>query len=133
MLPKGWTYIVGFGICQSTSDSSRSNANVCLREDVLEGEDTLISYIEKQAKLVKYYLGSPAMAGPQPISFDRADEAFLFLVRHISDKIGPMVHAQTYVRFNRWVGVATLTTPEAALSAVRPDYDAFLRDLEVVL
>jgi hypothetical protein len=132
VLPKGWNYIAGFGIRQDLPDSGSTPANVSLREDQLEGKDTLSTYIQAQSKLLGQYLDSPKMAGPQPISFPKAEEASLFLVRHAPDAAGPMLHAQTYVRFGRWVGIVTLTTPDSALKTVRPDYDTFLKGLQVV-
>jgi hypothetical protein len=132
-LPKGWSHVAGFGILQDVPCPGITPANVSLREDTLGDEGTLSAYIQAQARLLGQYLGSPKMAGPQPISFHKADEASLFLVRHVPVETGPMLHAQTYVRFERWVGIVTLTTPGSALNAVRPDYDAFLQGLQVAL
>jgi hypothetical protein len=42
-----------------------------------------------------------------------------------------MLHAQTYARLGNWVGIVTLTTLEAQLKAVRPDYEAFLKGLHI--
>jgi hypothetical protein len=43
-----------------------------------------------------------------------------------------MLHVQTYVRVGRWVGIITLTTVEAYLKVVRPDYEAFLKGLRIL-
>ncbi|MBB5064198.1 hypothetical protein [Granulicella mallensis] len=133
VLPKGWSPVADFGIRQDQSGSGSRPANVSLREDLLKDEDTLSAYIQTQAKLLGQYLSSPKMAGPQPTSFPQGEEAALFLVRHAPDETGPMLHAQTYVRLGRWVGIVTLTTPESALKTVRPDYDLLLKGLQVVL
>jgi hypothetical protein len=133
VLPKGWSHVAGFGIRQDILGSQRTPANVSLREDTLGGEDNLSAYIQAQAKMLGRYLGSPEMAGPQSISFGKADEAFLFLVRHAPVETGPILHAQTYVRFRNWIGIVTLTTSDSALDTVRPDYDAFLQGLAVAL
>jgi hypothetical protein len=131
VLPKGWSHIADFGIRQDQPGSGSRPANVTLREDMLEGEDTLAIYIQAQAKLLGRYLNSPKMAGPQPTSFHQGDEAALFLVRHAPDETGPMLHAQTYIRLGRWVGIITLTTPESVLMTVRPDYDLLLKGLQI--
>jgi hypothetical protein len=133
VLPKGWGYVADFGIRQDVPEAQSLSSNISLREDNLRVGETLAAYIQAQAKLLERYLASPKMAGPQTISFNKADEASLFLVRHIHVEAGPMIHAQTYLRFGSWIGIMTLTTPEFALSTVRPDYDAFLRGLQVVL
>ena len=70
-------------------------------------------------------------AGPQATSFAGAEEAQLLFVRHSADSAGNMLHAQTYVRLGIWVGIVTLTTLEAQLRAVRPDYEAFMKGLRI--
>jgi hypothetical protein len=60
-----------------------------------------------------------------------AEEAYLFFVRHTVVAVGNMLHAQTYVRVGAWLGIVTLTTLEAQLKAVRPDYDAFVKGLRI--
>jgi hypothetical protein len=133
VLPKRWSHVAGFGIRQDMPDRGRPSANISLREDTLGGEDTLLTYIQAQARLLGQYLSSPKMAGPQSTSFHNADEASLFLIRHASAERGRTLHAQTYARFERWVGIVTLTTSDSALNVIRPDYDAFLQGLQVVL
>jgi hypothetical protein len=70
-------------------------------------------------------------AGPQATAFAGADEAHLLFIRHSVDPVGSMLHAQTYVRLGDWVGIITLTTLEAQLRAVRPDYEAFVKGLRI--
>ena len=80
--------------------------------------------IESRLKEVK-------CAGPKVISFSGAEEAHLLFVRHRMDTAGNMLHAQTYARVGRWVGIVTLTALEAQLNLVRPDYDAFVKGLRI--
>jgi hypothetical protein len=82
-------------------------------------------------KLIEGRLKEVKCAGPKVISFTGADEAHLLFVRHRMDIAGNMLHAQTYARVGTWVGIVTLTALEAQLSAVRPDYDAFLKGLRI--
>jgi hypothetical protein len=70
-------------------------------------------------------------AGPQATAFEGADEAHLLFVRHSVDAVGMILHAQTYVRRGRWLGIVTLTVQEAQLRAVRPDYEAFVKGLRI--
>lgn len=106
--------------------------NVGLGEDILEADDGLAAYIEKQMKLIGGYLKEPKLAGPRAIPFENVDEAQLLFVRHNDASIGVMLHAQTYVRLGLWVGVITLTTLEAQISVVRPDYDGFVKGLRIM-
>jgi hypothetical protein len=123
-MPSGWIHVADFGIRQMTADRRTIAANVSL------GQDTLASKV--QTKLIEGHLIEPKMAGPQAMAFAGAEEAFLFFVRH-RPKDGPeMLHAQTYVRVGLWVGIVTLTTPEAALRAIRPDYDMFMKGLRIL-
>ena len=130
-LPRGWMYIAGFGIRQMQVDSQAAPANISLGQDQLSSPEGFGEYIANQSRLIQQFLVNPAIAGPQPTSFPGTAEALLFFVRHTSQDGLSMLHAQTYVRCDCWVGIITLTTPEAQLRAVRPDYDAFLRGLRV--
>jgi hypothetical protein len=107
-------------------------ANVSLGHDALDRADALVEYIHAQAKLIESHLIEAKTAGPQPMQFARAHEAYLFFVRHRPAGAPDMLHAQTYVRVGLWVGIITLTTPEAQLKAVRPDYDAFIKGLRIL-
>jgi hypothetical protein len=131
-MPSGWIHVADFGIRQMTADRRTIAANVSLGQDTLASVDGLADYIKVQTKLIEGHLIEPKMAGPQAMAFAGAEEAFLFFVRH-RPKDGPeMLHAQTYVRVGLWVGIVTLTTPEAALRAIRPDYDMFMKGLRIL-
>jgi hypothetical protein len=107
-------------------------ANVGLGQDAIESADGLAGYIETQVKLIEGRFAGAKIAGPQPIAFAGAEEASLLFVRHRPGDAGEMLHAQTYVRVGLWVGIVTLTTPEALLRGVRPDYDAFVKGLRIL-
>jgi hypothetical protein len=113
-------------------DLNSSSANVSLGHDALDRADALPEYIATQAKLIEKHLTEAKMAGPQPMQFAGAHEACLFFVRHKPVGAPDMLHAQTYVRVGLWVGIITLTTPEAQLKAVRPNYDAFVKGLRIL-
>jgi hypothetical protein len=131
-MPSGWIHVADFGIRQMTADRRTIAANVSLGQDTLPAADGLPGYIKAQTDMMKSHLIEPKMAGPQAMAFAGAEEAYLFFVRH-RPKDGPdMLHAQTYVRAGLWVGIVTLTTPEAALRAVRPDYDTFMKGLRIL-
>jgi hypothetical protein len=131
-LPSGWMYVANFGIKQMTADPRAIPANVSLGEDILGEKDSLPDYIAAQGKLIEHHLLLPKMAGPQLMPFSGAEEAYLFFVRHTPDGAGNMLHVQRYVRSGDWVGIITLTTPEAHLQAVRPDYEAFVKGLRII-
>lgn len=131
-MPQRWIYVVGFGIRQIVSDPQAISANIALGQDALDTPDTLAEYIQKQAKLIEDHLVDAKTAGPQAMAFTGAEEAYLFFVRHRPTNAPDMLHAQTYVRVGLWVGIITLTTQEAQLKAVRPDYDAFLKGLRIL-
>jgi hypothetical protein len=114
-----------------TMDSRAVAASVGLGEDALSAESNVADYIEKQKELIGGRLKDAKFAGPQAIAFPGAEEGHLLFVRHTMDAVGNMLHAQTYVRSGDWLGIVTLTTLEAQLSAVRPDYDAFVKGLRV--
>jgi hypothetical protein len=131
-LPNGWMYVANFGIKQMAANPQTIPANVSLGEDVLSAPDSLPDYIAAQGKLIEHHLMLPKMAGPQLMPFTGAEEAYLFFVRHTPDGAGNMLHVQRYVRSGNWVGIITLTTPEAQLQAVRPDYEAFVKGLRII-
>jgi hypothetical protein len=131
-MPNGWIFVSDFGIRQMLSDPRAIAANVSLGHDALERADALGEYIAAQAKLIEKHLTEAKMAGPQPMQFAGAHEAYLFFVRHKPVGAPDMLHAQTYVRVGLWVGIITLTTPEARLKTVRPDYDAFVKGLRIL-
>jgi hypothetical protein len=131
-LPAGWNYIAEFGMRQMAAAPNAITANVALGQDVLKAEDGLLEYVKAQIKLIEGHLAGVKIAGPQPISFAGAEEACLLFVRHRPGSAGDMLHAQTYVRVRLWLGIVTLTTAEAQLRAVRPDYDAFMKGLRIL-
>lgn len=131
-LPAGWRYVADFGIKQILQAPQGIAANVSLGEDLLAAADALPGYIAVQGKLIEHHLLAPKMAGPQPIPFAGAEEAYLFFVRHTPEGTDNMLHVQTYVRSGTWVGIITLTTPEAQLQAVRSDYEAFVQGLRII-
>jgi hypothetical protein len=130
-MPGGWLYVAGFGIRQIAMAAGTIAASVGVGQDTLGSDDSLAEYIEKQKKLIGNYLKEAKFAGPQETAFAGADEAQLLFVRHRVDSAGNMLHAQTYARLGNWVGIVTLTTLEAQLKAVRPDYEAFMKGLRI--
>lgn len=130
-LPSGWIYVTDFGIRQMLADPSAVPANISISQDELADADSLAAYVANQSRLINHHLPNPTIAGPQPTAFAGATEAWLFFVRHISQNGVSMLHAQTYVRSECWVGIITLTTQEAQLQAVRPAYEAFLKGLRI--
>jgi hypothetical protein len=131
-MPAGWLYVAGFGIRQMPMAAETIVASVGVGQDTLNAESGLAEYIEKQKKLIGNHLKEAKFAGPQPTAFAGADEAQLLFVRHHVDTAGSMLHAQTYVRLGRWLGIVTLTTLEAQLKAVRADYEAFVKGLRIL-
>lgn len=131
MVPSGWLYAADFGIRKMAVEAGRVGASVGLGQDTLNSENALAEYIEKQKKLIESHLNDAKFAGPQVTAFNGADEAHLLFVRHNVTNVGSMLHAQTYVRLGRWVGIITLTAQEEQLRAVRPDYDAFVKGLRI--
>ena len=129
-------YVANFGIKQMLLDRQTIAANVSLGEDTLGNADGLQGYIAAQSKLMQHHLMEARIAGPQPMPFPGADEAYLFFVRHTprqSDREPcPMLHAQRYVRSGLWVGIVTLTVPESQLGGVRTDYEAFVKGLRIM-
>jgi hypothetical protein len=130
-MPGGWIYVANFGIRQMTLDARAVVASVGLGQDEFSAENKIADYIEKQKELIGGRLKDAKFAGPQAVAFSGAEEAHLLFVRHTMDAVGSMLHAQTYVRLGGWLGIITLTTLEAQLNAVRPDYDSFVKGLRI--
>lgn len=130
-MPGGWLYVANFGIRKMAMDAGPVGASVGLGQDMLNSENGLAEYIERQKKLIGSHLSEAKFAGPQATAFTGADEAQLLFVRRNVSSVGSMLHAQTYVRLGRWLGIVTLTTPEAQLRTVRPDYEAFVKGLRI--
>ena len=129
-MPAGWIYIAGFGIKQMNVPAGTIAASVGVGQDALIEEGGMAQYIDKQLKMIEGRLKDVKCAGPQAIAFAGAHEAHLLFVRHTMAS-GNMLHAQTYTRVGCWLGIVTLTTVEAELKKVRPDYDAFVKGLHV--
>jgi hypothetical protein len=130
-MPAGWIYIAGFGIKQMCAVAGAIVASVGVGQDVIDEESGMAAYIDKQMKLIEGRLKEVKCAGPKVVSLTGAEEAHLLFVRHRMDTAGNMLHAQTYARVGRWVGIVTLTVLEAELSMVRPHYDAFVKGLRI--
>ena len=130
-MPAGWLYAADFGIRRMAVEAGRVGASVGLGQDMLSSDDALAEYIGNQMKLIESHLKEAKFAGPQATAFNSADEAQLLFVRHSVPNVGSMLHAQTYVRLGRWVGIITLTAQEEQLRTVRPDYDAFVKGLRI--
>jgi len=114
-----------------TMDPRAIPASVGLGHDKLSAEDVLGKYIEKQMEMMGQHLPEAKFAGPLAASFTGADEAQLLMVRHEVPAQGVMLHVQNYVRLGCWLGIVTLTSMEAEVRAVRPDYDAFVKGLQI--
>jgi hypothetical protein len=125
-------YVADFGIRQMAAAPNTITANVSLGQDILAAEDSMGEYIRAQVKLIDGHLAGAKIAGPQPIAFAGAEEARLLFVRHRRGNVCDMLHAQTYVRVGLWLGIVTLTTPEPQLTAVRPDYEAFMKGVRIL-
>jgi len=128
-MPHGWIYAANFGMRQMTMDSAAIAASVGLGQDTLGSDCSLVEYVEKQKKLVGCHFKDAKFAGPQAIAFAGAEEAQLLFVRHDVDTVGTMLHAQTFARSGNWLGIITLTSLEAQVRLIRPDYDAFVKGL----
>jgi hypothetical protein len=124
-IPEGWNFIPGFGIRQANLDPNAVAANVCLGQDKLKAQDGLLSYIERQKELIEDQLPGVKFSGPVTSHF-RDSEAQLMTASHGVPEVGTIVHVQTYVRADTWLGVVTLTAREEEIPAVRLVCDAFL-------
>ncbi len=130
-MPAGWLYVANFGMRKMAMEAGPVGASVGLGQDTLTSENGLAGYIEQQKKLIESHLSEAKFAGPQATAFTGAEEAQLLFIRHNVSAVGSMLHAQTYVRLSHWLGIVTLTVPEAQLRTVRPDYEAFLKGLRI--
>lgn len=127
-VPSGWTWIPGFGIQKQGAGVVPSN--VCLKEDeLLAGNLTL--YIKAQVTMMKRIFLEPLFAGPAPVEFPGALEAAMLMVKHQPLNGATVFQVQHYVRSDRWIGIATLTTLEPELLRVRPDFDQLMKLLRI--
>jgi hypothetical protein len=130
-MPAGWIFVADFGIRQMVRDAGAVAASVGVGQDTLTSPGEFAEYLEKQKKLIEGALKEARIAGPQATPFAGADEAHLLFVRHTVSGAGSVLHAQTYVRVGKWVGIITLTSLEDQLKAVRADYDVFVKGLRI--
>jgi hypothetical protein len=124
-IPEGWEFTPGFGIRQANLYPNAVAANVCLGQDTLKAQDGLLSYIERQRELIEDQLPGVRFSGPVTSHF-RDLEAQLITASHDVPEVGTMVHVQTYLRADTWLGIVTLTAREEEIPAVRLVCDAFL-------
>lgn len=127
-VPAGWTWIPGFGIQKA---ASAVPSNVCLKEDELLAGNQLALYIRAQVTLMKRTFADPAIAGPAPLQYPDATEAALLMLKHQPLEQTAVFQVQHYIRLDRWIGIATLTTVESELLKVRPEFDRFMKMLRV--
>jgi hypothetical protein len=128
-IPFGWTWIPGFGIQQSVQGGVPSN--VFLKEDELLAGNQLALYIQAQVTIMKRTFLDPTIAGPAPLEYPGATEAALLMLKHQPMNQMQVFQVQHYIRINRWIGIATLTTLESELLKVRKDFDQFMKLLKI--
>lgn len=128
-IPYGWTWMPEFGIQKRSEGVVPSNVN--LREDVLLAGDKLELYIKAQITIMKRTFMEPMIAGPAPLEFADAEEAAMLMLKHKPMHQVSVFQVQHYVRCGKWIGIATLTTLESEVLAVRPDFDQFMKVLRI--
>ena len=128
-IPFGWTWIPGFGIQQAVQGSVPSN--VCLKEDELLAGNQLALYIQAQITIMKRTFLDPVIAGPAPLEYPGATEAALLMLKHQPMNQTRVFQVQHYIRMDRWIGIATLTTLESELLKIRADFDQFMKLLKI--
>ena len=124
-IPFGWNWVPEFGIQKLGEGVVPSN--VYLREDQLLAGNQLALYIQAQVTLMKRTFLEPAFAGPASMEFPGAQEAAMLMLKHRPMHQVTVFQVQHYVRSNRWIGIATLTTLESELLKIRPDFDQFMK------
>lgn len=128
-IPFGWTWIPDFGIQKRSEGVVPSN--VYLREDELLAGDSLEPYVKAQITIMKQTFVEPMIAGPAPMEFPGAEEAAMLMLKHRPMHQVSVFQVQHYVRSEKWIGIATLTTLESELLKVRPDFDQFMKLLRI--
>lgn len=128
-IPFGWNWIPEFGIQQGTAGAVPSN--VCLKEDELLAGNQLALYIQAQITIMKRTFLDPVIAGPAPLEYPGATEAALLMLKHQPMNGTRVFQVQHYIRMEKWIGIATLTTIETELLKVRPDFDQFMKLLKI--
>jgi hypothetical protein len=124
-IPFGWTWVPEFGIQKRAEGVVPSN--VYLREDQLVAGNQLLPYIHTQIAIMKRTFLEPTLAGPAPMEFPGADEAAMLMLKHQAMQQMTVFQVQHYLRSGTWIGIATLTTIEAELLKIRPDFDQFMK------
>jgi hypothetical protein len=127
-VPLGWTWLPGFGIQKQALGVVPSNIH--LREDELLAGN-LVLYIRAQVTMMRRTFLNPVVAGPAPLEFPAAQEAAMLMVKHQPLNGVTVFQVQHYVRSGKWIGIATLTTLEHELLAVRPDFELFMKLLRI--
>jgi hypothetical protein len=128
-IPFGWAWIPDFGIQRTGENVPPSNVH--LKEDELLAGDQLALYIQAQITIMKRTFADPTIAGPAPLVFPGATEAALLMLKHQPMNQMQVFQVQHYIRINRWIGIATLTTLESELLKVRKDFDQFMKLLQI--
>jgi hypothetical protein len=128
-IPFGWAWIPDFGIQRRAENTVPSN--IYLKEDELPAGNQLILYIQTQIALMKRTFLDPAIAGPAPLEFPGADECSMLMLKHQPLNQVTVLQVQHYLRSGTWIGIATLTTTEAELLKVRPDFEQFMKMLRI--
>jgi len=128
-VPFGWSWIPEFGIQKGAAGAVPSN--VCLKEDELLAGNQLALYIQAQITIMKRTFLDPVIAGPAPLEYSGATEAALLMLKHQPMNGMRVFQVQHYIRMEKWIGVATLTTIETELLKVRPDFDQFMKLLKI--
>ena len=128
-IPFGWNWIPEFGIQLAAAGAVPSN--VCLKEDELLAGNQLALYIQAQITIMKATFLDPVIAGPAPLEYPGATEAALLMLKHQPMNGTRVFQVQHYIRMEKWIGIATLTTIETELLKVRPDFDQFMKLLQI--
>jgi hypothetical protein len=128
-IPFGWTWVPNFGIQRTGQNLIPSN--VYLREDELLAGNQLALYVQAQITLMKQTFQDAAIAGPMPTEFPGAEESAMLMLKHQKMNQVSVLQVQHYMRIANWIGIVTLTTIEAELMKVRPDFDQFLKLLQI--
>jgi hypothetical protein len=128
-IPFGWTWIPDFGIQRGGENIVPSN--IYLKEDELLAGANLNPYIQTQITLMKRTFRDPAIAGPAPLQSTAAEESVMLMLKHQPMNQVTVIQVQHYLRSGKWIGIATLTTTDSELLKVRPDFEQFMKLLQI--
>ncbi|MGH9587183.1 MAG: hypothetical protein ACRD3F_09550, partial [Acidobacteriaceae bacterium] len=84
-----------------------------------------------QITIMKRTVLDPVIAGPAPLAYPGATEAALLMIKHQPLNQTQVFQVQHYIRMEKWIGIATLTTLQTELLKVRPDFDQFMKLLKI--